>query len=95
MKVLEARHHPQKGQVAFRQHSQFWNLIIKKILGKEARDINLIAAAYEGGHRLERREANITAAFTYGKKLKYSEIDDPQYICRLLSEVEARDLKIK
>ena len=45
----------------------------------------MIAAAYEGGHRLERREENILAAFTYGKKIKYDEIDDPAYIPRLLS----------
>ena len=30
---------------------------------------NFVAAAYEGGHRLSRRDKNIMTAFTYGKKL--------------------------
>ena len=59
-------------------------MIIKKILGIQKRDQNLIAAAYEGGHRLERREENMLAAFTYGRKLKYSEIDEPSYIPMLM-----------
>lgn len=43
------------------------------------RDGTLIKAAIEGGHRLARRDANIYAAFTYGKKLVFSELDDPDY----------------
>ena len=55
-------------------------MIINKSVSESKRDINLIAAAYEGGHRLERRDENIYTAFTYGKKLKYEELDDPGYV---------------
>ena len=53
----------------------------------------MISAAYEGGHRLERREENMLAAFTYGKKLRYSEIDDPSYIPRLIATVTKKSKK--
>ena len=43
-------------------------------------------AAYEGGHRLSRRDKNIMTAFTYGKKLRYSQLDDPQYKEKILYE---------
>ena len=55
-------------------------MIINKSVSDSKRDFNLIAAAYEGGHRLERRDKNIYTAFTFGKKLKYEELDDP-YFC--------------
>lgn len=35
------------------------------------------------------------AAFTYGKKLKYSEIDDPDYIERLKSTINNKKISNK
>ena len=45
--------------------------------------MNLIEAAFEGGHRLQRRDENIFAAFTYGRKLTYKDLDDPNYVGKL------------
>lgn len=39
--------------------------------------------AYRAGHRLDQRSKNIETAFTYGKKLKYSNIDNPLYAWNL------------
>ena len=74
------KEHKKDPRIQVRQYSQFWNMIINKSVSESKRDINLIAAAYEGGHRLERRDENIYTAFTYGKKLKYDELDDPGYV---------------
>lgn len=58
-------------------------MIINKSVGDNIRDENIILAAYEGGHRLDRRDKNIYTAFTYGKKLKYCELDDPGYVQKI------------
>jgi hypothetical protein len=79
--VMQAEH-KKDPRMQVRQYSQFWNMIINKSVSESKRDINLIAAAYEGGHRLERRDENIYTAFTYGKKLKYEELDDPGYVSK-------------
>ena len=49
--------------------------------------LNTIQAAYEGGHRLRRRDHNVGVAFTYGMKLTYADLDDPNYKDRVLAHV--------
>ena len=58
-------------------------MIINKSVADNIRDNNLIKSALEGGQRLQRRDKNIYTAFTYGKKLKYDELDDPGYISKI------------
>ena len=48
-----------------------------------------IVDAFEGGHRLERRDQNIYTAFTYGTKLKYQDLDDPNYKKNILMEMRS------
>ena len=45
---------------------------------------NLMVSAFECWNRLERMEENILTAFTYGKKIKFKELDDKNYIENLL-----------
>ena len=40
---------------------------------------NVVSAAYEGGHRLARRQHNVETAFTYGIAIKYDDLDDPNF----------------
>lgn len=47
----------------------------------------------EGGQRLNRRDYNIYTAFSYGKKLKYAELDDPLYKKKLLYDIKCKRLK--
>jgi hypothetical protein len=47
----------------------------------------------EGGHRLIRRDYNIYTAFSYGKKLRYSELDDPLYKQKLLYDMKCKRIK--
>ena len=47
--------------------------------------------AFEGGHRLERRDENINIAFTYGIKLNNKDLDNPNYKNNIL--IEMRSLK--
>ena len=42
-----------------------------------------MVAAFECGNRLERRDDNIKAAFTYGQRIKYNDLDDENYISNL------------
>ena len=42
--------------------------------------------AFRAGHRQAHRDDNVATAFTYGKKLKYSNIDDPLYAWNLRRE---------
>lgn len=51
---------------------------------------NNIRIALEGGHRLERRWKNIMIAFTYGRKLKYADLDDPHYKSNTLMMMRAK-----
>ena len=45
----------------------------------ESNKHNLMVAAFECGSRLERRDENVLTAFTYGQKIKYKDLDDPNY----------------
>ena len=55
--------------------------------------MNLIEAAFEGGHRLQRRDENIFAAFTYGRKLNYKDLDDPNYVRKLKRSMKLKQKK--
>jgi hypothetical protein len=79
MEEIEEQHKMMEPTISVRQYSKYWNLIINKSVQDNSRDINLIKAAYEGGHRLVRRDENIFTAFTYGKKLRYDDLDDPAF----------------
>lgn len=45
-----------------------------------------IFTALQAGKRLSRRELNILTAFTYGKKYKYCDIDDPYFIYNTVNQ---------
>jgi hypothetical protein len=92
MEEVERREFESNPTVQVRQYSKFWNLIINKSVGDNVRDINLIAAAYEGGHRLERRDINIFTAFTYGKKLRYEDLDDARFAYNLKNKAKIKKI---
>ena len=46
-------------------YSPYWGIISNKVLTSSKQ----LEAAYEGGHRLARRDYNIYSAFTYGKRI--------------------------
>jgi len=56
-----------------------------KIFSKQKDKESSIQTALEGGKRLARREKNVLTAFTYGKKLKYSDIDNPFFVYNVIS----------
>ena len=47
-----------------------------------------INAALEGGKRLNRRLLNVLTAFTYGKKCKYQDIDDPFFVFNVTNSMK-------
>ena len=70
-------------------YSPNWTLIYNNILGLKGK-CNFLQAAYEGGHRLKRRYHNMCVAFTYGAKLKYDDLDDPQLEEKIQNRLAAR-----
>jgi len=64
--------------------------IAKKIIGdtnaKTKCNPNLIELALEGGKMIKRRDRNMYTAFTYGKKLRPSELEDLNFVNRLMHE---------
>ena len=54
--------------------------------------VNLFKSAFESGHRLARREANMNAAFTYGRSVKFDDLDMP---FKLFKRIIKEDLKEK
>ena len=61
----------------------------------ESNKHNLMAAAYECGSRLERRQENILTAFTYGKKIRYEDLDDANYQSALIQKNKSKTKKQK
>lgn len=61
-----------------KNYSGYWQLVHKNMA--ESNKHNLMVAAFECGNRLERRDENIKTAFTYGKRIKYEDLDDENYI---------------
>jgi hypothetical protein len=59
----------------------YWPLVHKNM--NESNKHNLMVAAFECGNRLDRRDDNIKAAFTYGQRIKYDDLDDENYISNL------------
>ena len=49
-----------------------------------------VKSAYEGGHRLKRREHNVGVAFCYGMKLKYEDLDDPNYEDKVMAHFKSK-----
>lgn len=73
-----------------RDYSILWSAMTAKIYGGsliEAKS-NVIEAAYEGGNRLARRQENIETAFTYGKKIKYKDLDNPQFKFNIIQQYQ-------
>ena len=70
-----------------KQYSPFWGVISNKVL-MQASNKSFFEAAYEGGHRLARRDENIYTAFTFGKKLDSKNLDDPYYRDNILKEIK-------
>lgn len=54
-----------------------------------------INTALEGGKRLSRRLQNVLTAFTYGKKYKYQDIDDPFFVFNVINSIKKNSKKSK
>lgn len=78
-----------------RNYNPFWGVLTKTINPNQKSYVNQVKAAFEGGHRLKRRDYNIFTAFAYGKKLKYCELDDPLFKQKLLYDMKCKKLKGK
>ena len=59
--------------------SPYWGALYKAIYADVGGATNNIRIALEGGCRLDRRWRNLNIAFTYGRKVKYEDLDDPHY----------------
>ena len=62
-----------------------WNILHDTIFSKSKEKGSSINTALEGGKRLARREKNMLTAFTYGRKFKYQDIDDPFFVYNVIN----------
>ena len=80
-------------QIFQRWFLPFWAAIENSVINTRNPKTNSIQAAYEGGHRLERREANVLSAFTFGKAVQYDQLDDPNFRRNLVEAMSTKDRK--
>jgi hypothetical protein len=71
-----------------KNYCDYWMIMTKNM--NESSKHNLMVSAFECGNRLERRDENILTAFTYGKKIRFKELDDKNYIENLLYDHRCR-----
>ena len=69
-----------------KNYSPYWKTMINTIYNNRGK-VNVIRAAYEGGHRIERRYQNMNTAFTFGKKITYDDLDDPMLKHKIFNQM--------
>lgn len=85
---------PEKELSCEKNYLPAWIEIINCVYSHKGKT-NLMEAAYEGGFRLQRRYHNMNMAFTFGHKLQYSDLDDPNLKKKLVTSMKIRDKQMK